>query len=440
MKLFRNYLCMAAIVLSACIVTACDDDDDDEVTTAASTGIAVDIAGTRYGYTTVTSAYLSTPYLYIGEHIYITYVDATTVKVVYSNDTWGDYTVDQATITTNSDGTYTLSGSGSATITIPGSTESSTYDCTLSGTVESDLTATIVFTMAVMGTTTVTVTEGTAGSGIASAYLETLNYSGGAATVNNNMFPEGYADSGTLTVEANSDGETINVTYASDTWGTYDLEGLTVSNDGDSYFTISGSGTVDIAYGSYSFTDQPYTLEATINADATEYTFTYTVEIDMLGTTTIVYTYPTEEEDEEEEEENLGDETEGSALAGTYTGTLDVAVSTYEYGPYSDQQVIISANDDGTINIIYDAYDDYSSGSGYNWGDYELTNVTVYESDGVYQFSTTGTATIYYGSFTPSGYGIEYTFVGTITDTSDFEFTITYNIMGMFDATMTIVP
>lgn len=438
MKLFRNYLCMAALVLSACIVTACDDDDVDEVTTATSTGVAVDVAGTRYGYTTVTSAYLSTPYFYFSEHIHITYVDATTVKVVYNNDTWGDYTVDQATITTNSDGTYTLSGSGSATITIPGSTESSTYDCTLSGTVDSDLTATIVFTMAVMGTTTVTVTEGTADSGVASAYLETVDYSSGAAIVNNNIFQD-YADSGTLTVEANSDGETINVTYASDTWGTYDLEGLTVSNNGAGYFTISGSGTVDITYGSYSFTDQPYTLEATISEDATDYTFTYTVEIDVLGTTTIVYTYTTEEE--EEEEEDLGDETEGSALAGTYTGTLDVSLSdTYYYGPYDDQQIIITANDDGTINIIYDAYDNYTSGSGYDWGDYELTSVTVYESDGVYQFSTSGTSTIYYGSFTPSGYEIECTFAGTITDTSDFEFTITYNIMGMFDATMTIVP
>lgn len=452
MKLFRNYICMAALILGACIVTACDDDDDDDTTSiSASTGIAVDVAGTRYGYTTVESAYLTSTYLYIGEHIHVKYVDETTVKVVYNNDTWGDYTVDQASITTNSDGSYSLSGSGSATITIPGSTEASTYDCTMSGTVESDLTATIIFSVSVMGTTTVTVTEGTVDSATASAYLATLDYSDGTATLDNSTvsFLSGLADSGTLTIAANADGETLDVTYASDTWGTYALEGLTVSDDGNGYFVIEGSGTVDIAYGSYSFTDQAYTLEASINSDATEYTFTYTVEIDMLGTTTLVYTYLAEEDDEEEEEID-GEITDGSVLAGTYTGALEgslaASATTLPYGPYDSQEVIITANDDGTINITYDAYDDYDStandgtGSGYDWGDYEMTNVDVYLlSDGSYYFVDDGSTAISYSSYAKD-YDIDYTFKGSIVSESDFTFSISFNVLNMFDAAFTVTP
>ena len=416
MKLFRNYLCMAALILGACMVTACDDDDDDDdASSSTSSSTAASVEGSYDGYTIATFGYITTPYAYPVETLTITSTSDTEVDIDYTNDTWGTYDADGVTVTANSDGSYTLDGSGTATISYHGST-ASTYECTVTGTVESDGTITVDFNMTFMGGTDIVFHSGDCPASYIVEYLASGSYSG-TGYANSSYFTN-MSDDGTPVLTVNVDGETIDVEYNSSLWGDFVMEGLTVTVESDGSYSLSYSdGTIEIP--DYEGTEYAYTFTAEISGDLSTYTFTFTVEI--MSTTTITYTEATDDDEEEEEDdssETTGEAADGSSLAGTYTGTATVNFNGYVSETYTDQVVTITANDDGTVVVSYDGYADDS----YDWGDYTTSSLTAYLSDTTYSLTSDGTdeSSITYSAM--GTYNTTFTLTATIVDNSDFEF------------------
>lgn len=412
MKLFRNYLCMAALIMGACMVTACDDDDDDDAT-ADSTNVTSSLAGSYDGYTIATFGYITTPYAYPVETLTISVASDTEVNIDYTNDTWGTYDADAVTVTANSDGSYSLEGTGTATISYHGGTASE-YECTVTGTVASDGTVEVAFAMTFMGGTTIAFYEGDCPASYIVEYLASGSYSGSG--VANSTYFTNMTDDGTPVITVNEDGETIDLEYNSSLWGDYVMTGLTVTVESDGSYSLSNSGTVEIP--GYEGTEYDYTFSATISGDLSTYTFT--IELEIMATTTITYTEATADEDEEDEDTSDEDATEadGTSLAGTYTGTATVNFNGYVNETYTDQTVTITANEDGTVNVSYDGYADDS----YDWGDYTTSSLTAYLSSTTYSLTSDGTdaSTITYSAM--GTYNTTFTLTASIVDSSDFEF------------------
>lgn len=273
MKLFRNYLCMAALIMGACMVTACDDDDDDDDASVSGDDttteeIANAVTGTYEGYTSVLFTYITDPYTYDNETVTITYVSADTVNVAYSNDTWGDYSVNAA-VTANSDGSYTLAGSGTASMTAHGST--SDYDATVEATIADGAITTLTFTMAVMGTTTVTFIQGDAP----------------AYAIGGNEYTTGTLAMEVSGIDCGSVADTLTVTATGVDAATLTLSGFAITIESMSMSMSFG----DIAMEGFS---------VTTTDDAT-----YTVSNDAISVESVVY-----------------NETSTIAVTGSATGTI----------------------------------------------------------------------------------------------------------------------
>ena len=260
-------------------------------------------AGTHSGYVVVSFSYITTPYTYGDQSLTITADDEyTSVDITYTNDTWGTYTVEGATVTLNDDGTYSLSGSGVATIS-GHSGSASNYDATLSGTIESDGTISeLTFYMSFMGGTTVVFYEADypAAYAVAGDYTGTFALSAMGASA-------GSVEDMVISIEAEDvDAGTVALTIPefditamgmAMTISAISISGVSVTTDDnetytltcDSFtaeevtYTVSSTSTSVTVTGSVSGTvgsDGSVSLAFTLNLGAMPLTATYTVAAD----------------------------------------------------------------------------------------------------------------------------------------------------------------
>lgn len=236
-------------------------------------------SGDHRVYAEVMFAYISTPMCNAYDTITVAISGAETVDITYSNDTWGDYTIEGATVTLNDDGSYSLTGTGTGSMAShSGGTTDYYCDFTATADAEGVFTEATFYMEAVMGGTSVVCTEGSA-----PAYAIAGDYVGSLTGV----FAYGTLDSESDTVTIDYvDTDYATVTLNDSTWGEFVVESVEVI-EGDDY-TMSGTGTVAMDNHSGGTNDYEFDFEGTISLDLSEYTFVYTLEI--MGGTTITVT------------------------------------------------------------------------------------------------------------------------------------------------------
>ena len=120
------------------------------------------VAGTYTGYTVADFKYTTIPMTTPSQTVTMTSNEDNTSKLTYVSDTWGTFTVSNATVTFKDD-IYTITGSGKTVMGME-ATSQKEYDCTVAGTISKDKkTVSFVFDVpAVMGGLKITFTQGDA--------------------------------------------------------------------------------------------------------------------------------------------------------------------------------------------------------------------------------------------------------------------------------------
>lgn len=279
-KFYHALLAMAAIALSMSF-TSCDDDDDDD-DNSNSLAVADYVVGSHTVYTEVMFTYISTPYTFVDETVTITKTSDNTVDVAYSNDTWGDWTVSDATVTASSTG-FTIEGTGTASVASH-SGGTSEYDCTLTATLASDGTITeLVFSAAFMGTTTVTCYEAEAPATyvVANDYTGTLAmtvYGTDAGEVEDLAVNVAAENEETVAITIATFDLTVEAMNVSMTIGEIEIPGVAVTENEDGTYTLAND-SFEVEGVEYSETTITVSgsLEGTIDADGNaSITFTLT--------------------------------------------------------------------------------------------------------------------------------------------------------------------
>ena len=343
-------------------------------------------------------------YTYTDETVTLTVVDTDMINVSYTNETWGTYTVDSATVTDNGDGSYTISGSGTATMA--GHSSTSEYYCDLTATVTDGVLTSCEFTVeSVMGGTTVTCVEGSApafeiGSGDHRVYAEVM-----FAYISTPMCNAYDTVSVSIT-----GAETVSIAYSNATWGDYAISDATVTANDDGTYSITGEGTAEMA--GHSGTSEYYCeLTATVDTAGVLSQCTFYMEAVMGGTSIVCV--------------------EGSApayaIADDYACDMD---GVFAYGTLE--------SDSDTVSIAYIDTElvtlSYTSDT---WGEFVIDSMEVVETDEGYTLAGVGTVSMDDHSGGTNDY--EFDFEGTISlDLSDYTFVITMEIMG--GTTITLTP
>jgi hypothetical protein len=107
-------------------MTSCSDSDNEVV------NVAQEVAAKYEGYTNASCAYFSDQ-VTDDQTLTITTKTVETVDVTYTSDTWGSFTVNDATVVSNGT-SYQITGAGTTLMGHAGS-EPKEYACTLSGTI-----------------------------------------------------------------------------------------------------------------------------------------------------------------------------------------------------------------------------------------------------------------------------------------------------------------
>ena len=125
------------------------------------------------------------------------------------------------------------------------------------------------------------------------------------------------------------EGGTVSVSYTSDTWGTFSLSGVTVTESNGSY-SLSGSGKTVMGMSADSQSEYDCTLSATVKSTE-DFTFTFDVPAVMGGLKiTLLPGNPPAE----------------LLLSGSYTGTLTMSVMGTAMDPMEEAQVSLTAEGD----------------------------------------------------------------------------------------------
>lgn len=318
------------------------------------------VAGTYSGWAQFAFKYVSTALVYTSEKVAVTANEDGTVNVTYTSSDLGTGTFNNVTV--EKDGTnYKLTGSGSFSMGMSGS-EAKSYDCNLTGTISADKeTVSIVCTLpSVMGGSTITFTNGEAPA----AQALVGSYSGWSEGKSN--YFSGYIGTDeSVKITANEDG-TVNVAYTSSTWGSTTISNLTAEKDGDNY-KVSGSGKYSMGMGSTT-TEYDCNVSGTISSDKSTYSIAFTLP-SVMGGLTITF--------------QNGEAPVAKLVAGSYKGTVEITMSGSTQ-TLPSQTMKLTANEDGTVNITYDATAIMGSSLDFN-------NLTV-TADGDNGYKISGTA------------------------------------------------
>lgn len=257
-------------ILAMSVVALCAAACSDEETIPA----AVDIAGSYEGYTLAGCAYFQNTCT-ADETVTVTKNADGSARVVFTSDSWGEFTVPNAQISENG-GVYTLTGSGQTKMGMGGNVSS--YDCTYSAVILSRDNAQMQFKVpAVMGGLTIDFATGEAPADL----LLAGTYEG-YTDASCAYFQNRYTDDESLKITANGDGS-LSVVFESATWGTFRVDKAVVSKSGAEY-AFTGEGTVSMGMGE-NVTDYAFTMTGTSNAAKDSYSFAFDVPAVMGGLT-----------------------------------------------------------------------------------------------------------------------------------------------------------
>ena len=297
--------------------------------------------------------------------------EAGTVTVVFASDYWGTYTYHAASVAIQA-GACSIEANEMQAIASPMTGATSEYEGTFSATLsDAGLTATNVIAMGGMGNVTSTFSQSNA-SLLARRYMGTSSYSF--------AFGTGDGDLTSVLLSANPNG-TVNVTFESDYWGTYQYDSVAVVE-------AEGAYTLDAV--------QMQAIASPMTGATSEYegTFSATIQNGVLSCTNVIAMG------------GMGNvtstflESAASIISGKYFGLSDYS---FAFGTSSDDVTVINvdANPNGTVNVTFAS--DY-------WGTYQYDSVAVSEAEGIYSLSAvqmqaiaspmTGATSEYEGTFT----------------------------------------
>lgn len=121
-------------------------------------------------------------------------------------------------------------------------------------------------------------------------------------------------------------------------------------------------------------------------------------------------------------------------IAGTYNGYSTVSFFNKLYGTYENQNVVITANENGTVNLLF--ADD--SNDEWKWGKYELKGLSVTKSGNIYHISGENND-LYVGPMSGKGDPMgpySYSMEGNIVSATDAKFVFVVAMGGMGDVTV----
>ncbi|MBQ7941705.1 MAG: hypothetical protein IJ328_04780 [Muribaculaceae bacterium] len=268
MKIKFYMLMMALFALSA---VSCSDEKDEPAEKPAEK-----VAGIYDGYTLASCNYFSNS-VTAKEQVKIAATGDATVNITFTSDTWGTFTISDATVTIDAD-SYSIKGDGITKMGHQGVEKE--YDCSFEGVVQvSSSSAVFTFSVpSVMGGLTIEFIKGE----IPADLVVAGTYSGYSKAVAQ-YFPDGmYTDDQVIAVESNGDG-TYKVDYVSDTWGTFTIAkaSLVVEND---LYTLTGVGVTKMGMNGTT-NDYECELTAVIDIFKEDPKFTFSVPAVMGGLT-----------------------------------------------------------------------------------------------------------------------------------------------------------
>ena len=257
-------------VMTLCMMTCSNDEN------SAAMNYGTDIAKVYNGYTKSTAQYFPDGMYATGEKLEITREGDNKVNIGYVSETFGTFEIKNATVSKNG-ATYKVEGTGTTIMGMNGTGKS--YECSLSAEVSASG-STFRFTVpAVMGGMTVDFIEGDAPANV----MVTGSYEGMAKAVAQ-YFPQGMtSENQTVTVKVADNGK-VNISYTSDTWGTFTINDATVTMNGDIY-TIEGAGSCLMGMSEESKKEYPCTLKASIDSEKNSPEFVFSVPSVMGGLT-----------------------------------------------------------------------------------------------------------------------------------------------------------
>ena len=140
------------------------------------------------------------------------------------------------------------------------------------------------------------------------------------------------SDAQTLTVTAEEGGETVAVSYTSDTWGTFTVTGAAVT-ESDGTYTVTGSGKTVMGMSADSQSEYDCTLSATVKSTE-DFTFTGGLKITVQP----------------------GEAPASLVLSGTYTGTLNMSVMGSAMDPVENATMVLDVADDGKTVLTISSF------------------------------------------------------------------------------------
>ena len=147
------------------------------------------------------------------------------------------------------------------------------------------------------------------------------------------------SDAQTLTVTAEEGGETVAVSYTSDTWGTFTVTGAAVT-ESDGTYTVTGSGKTVMGMSADSQSEYDCTLSATVKSTE-DFTFTFDIPAVMGGLKITV---------------QPGEAPASLVLSGTYTGTLNMSVMGSAMDPVENATMVLDVADDGKTVLTISSF------------------------------------------------------------------------------------
>ena len=200
--------------------------------------------------------------------------------VTFHSKTWGDGSFNVSELKLNSDGSYSVAGAGTLTMAGHGGTKD--YEASITGSIAKDVQTFIITVPSVMGGTVLNISVGQ--MPVVAAVDGT--YKGG--TYANSKYFQHYqpTENEKVVVKANDALDAVNISYTSETWGTFTFESVKVTKNEDGSYTLSGEGKTLMPSMKGGTTEYAASFEGTIKDGSLVATFSVPA---VMGGTTVLF-------------------------------------------------------------------------------------------------------------------------------------------------------
>lgn len=263
---------LLSALLVVCTCMACSNDKNEDTLLSQS------VAGKYEGHVKVVAQYFPNGQYANTQSLMLSANEDETIKVTYTSDSFGTFTINNATVELKDD-SYIVKGDGVTAMSM--GTSAKEYACTFEGTIDKAKTEPIfVFKVpAVMGGLTITMSTGDTPAKL----ILPGTYQGYTKAVFSYMPNGQYATDQTVTVTANED-ETFKITYTSSSFGTFTISNATIKVKEGTYI-IEGKGTTLMGMMGKEPTEYQCTLAGSIDAAKDAPSFVFTIPAVMGGMT-----------------------------------------------------------------------------------------------------------------------------------------------------------